>query len=46
MKSKLSGANKIAAINSSVVSVVRYCVGIIEWTKRELCHLIERLEKW
>ena len=30
MKSKLSGENIIAAITSSVVSVVRYCAGIIE----------------
>ena len=36
LKSKLNGKNKINAINTWAVSVLRYGVGIIGWTKEEL----------
>ena len=36
LKSKLNGKNKINAINTWAVSVLRYGVGIIIWTKEEL----------
>ena len=36
LKSKLNGTNSISAINSRVISVVRYGAGIIKWTKEEL----------
>ena len=36
LKSNLNGGNTIKAINSRVVSIVRYGVGIIEWNKKEL----------
>ena len=35
-KSKLNGGNIISAINSRAVSIIRYEVGIISWTKMEL----------
>ena len=40
-KSKLNGGNIISAINSRAVSIVRYEVGIISWTKMEL-ELLDR----
>ena len=36
LKSKLNGKNKINAINTWAVSVLRYRAGIIRWTKEEL----------
>ena len=36
LKSKLNGKNKINAINTWAVSVLRYGAGIIRWTKEEL----------
>ena len=36
LKSKLNGGNKISAINSRAVSMVRYGAGIFKWTKNEL----------
>ena len=34
--SKLNGGNTIRAINSRAVSLVKYSVGILKWTKDEL----------
>ena len=42
LKSKLNGRNSISAMNSRVVSIVRYGAGIISWTKMEL----EELQSW
>ena len=36
LKSKLNGKNKINAINTWAVSVLRYGAGVIRWTKEEL----------
>ena len=36
LKSKLNGKNKINAINTWAVSLLRYGAGIIRWTKEEL----------
>ena len=36
ISSKLNGGNKIRAINSHAVSLVRYIPGILKWTKDEL----------
>ena len=35
MKSRLSGRNKIIAINTWAVSLMRYGAGIVKWTKSE-----------
>ena len=36
LKSKLNGKNKIKAINTWAVAVLRYGAGIIKWTESEL----------
>ena len=36
MKSRLNGRNKIIAINTWAVSLMRYGAGIVKWTKSEL----------
>ena len=46
LKSKLSGKNKINAINTWEVFVLKYGAGIIRWIKEELKHWIERLERY
>ena len=38
MKSRLNGKNKIIAINTWAVSLVKYGAGIVKWTKSELRH--------
>ena len=45
LKSKLNGKNKINAINTWAVSVLRYGAGIIRWTKEELKSLDRRTRK-
>ena len=45
LKSKLNGGNIISAINSKVVSIVRYGAGIIKWTKNELEELDRKTRK-
>ena len=45
LKSKLNGGNIISAINSRVVSIVRYGAGIVSWTKMELEELDRRTRK-
>ena len=41
LKSKLNGKNKVNAINTWAVSILRYRAGIIRWTKEELKTLAE-----
>ena len=36
LKSKLNGGNMVKAINIWAVSLMRYSVGIVEWTKADL----------
>ena len=45
LKSKLNGGNIILVINSRADSIVRYGVGIINWTKMELEELDRRITK-
>jgi len=45
LKSNLNGKNKINAINTWAVSVLRYGAGIIRWTKEELRSLDRRTRK-
>ena len=45
MKSKLNGRNKIKAINTWAVSLVRYGAGIIMWKKAELESMDRRTRK-
>ena len=45
LKSKLNEVNIISAISSRAVSIVRYGVGIISWTKIELEELDRRTRK-
>ena len=45
MKSKLCGRNKITAINTWAVPVIRYGAGIIKWTKDELIKLDRKTRK-
>ena len=45
LKSKLNGGNIISAIGSRAVSIVRYGVRIISWTKMELEELDWRAKK-
>ena len=43
--SKLNGRNTIRAINSWVVSIVRYSAGILKWTKDELKVMDRKTQK-
>ena len=45
LKSKLTGRNKISAINTYAVPVIRYTAGVINWTKEELHHLDTKTRK-
>ena len=36
LRSKVNGGNIISAVNSRAVSIIRYEVGILSWTKMEL----------
>ena len=45
MKSKLSGRNKIIAINTRAVSLMRYGAGIVKWTKNELDEIDRKTRK-
>ena len=44
-KSSLNSGNVIQAINSRVVSVIRYGVGIVDWTKNELREMDRKSRK-
>ena len=45
MKSKLHGRNKIKAINTWAVSLMRYGAGVIGWTKQELQKMDRKTRK-
>ena len=45
LKTKINGENIIWAISSRAVSIVRYEVGIINWTKIEFEELDRRTRK-
>ena len=45
LKSKLNGGNSIRAINSWSVPVIRYTVGIVDWTQAELEDLDRKTRK-
>ena len=45
LKSKLNGGNTIQAINNWAVPVIRYIVGIIDWTIAELEDLDRKTRK-
>ena len=45
MKSKLNGRNKIIAINTWAVSLMRYGAGIVKWTKNELDDIDRKTRK-
>ena len=45
LKTKLSGQNKIQAINTYAMPVVSYTAGIIEWTQTEMKDLDRKTRK-
>ena len=45
MKSRLNGRNKIIAINTWAVSLMRYGVGIVKWTKSKLDEIDRKTRK-
>ena len=45
LRSKLSGTNKIRAINTYAVPVLRYSAGIVDWTKQDLQDLDRKTRK-
>ena len=45
MKIKLNGKNKIIAINTWTVSLMRYGAGIVKWTKIELDEIDKKTRK-
>ena len=42
LKSKLNGRNKIIALNTWAVPILRYGAGILKWNKNELQDMEER----
>ena len=46
LKSKLNGRNKIMALNSWVVSMLRYGAGILKWNKNELQEMDRKTRKF
>ena len=45
MKSRLNGRNKIIAINTWAVSLIRYGAGIVKWTKSKLDEIDRKTRK-
>ena len=45
VKSRLNGGNKIIAINTWGVSLMRYDAGIVKWTKSELDDIDRKTRK-
>ena len=45
MKNTLSGRNQIMAMNTWVVSLMRYGAGIVKWTKSELDEIDRKTRK-
>ena len=46
MKSKLNGRNKIMALNTWTVSILRYSAGTLKWTKNELQEMDRKTRKF
>lgn len=45
LKSSLSSMNIVTAINTWVVTVVRYCVNVLKWTQMEIEQLDHTIQK-
>ena len=46
LKSKLNGRNKIMALNTWIVSILRYGAGILKWNKNELQEMDRKTRKF
>ena len=46
LKSKLNGRNKIIALNTWAVSILRYGAGILKWNKNELQEMDRKTRKF
>ena len=46
LKSKMNGRNKIMAMNTWAVSILRYGVGILKWNKNELQEMDRKTRKF
>ena len=46
LKSKLNGGNKIMALNTWAVSILRYGAGILKWNKNELQEIDRKARKF
>ena len=46
LKSKLNGRNKIMALNTWAVSILRYDAGILKWNKNELQEMDRKTRKF
>ena len=46
LKSKLNGRNKIMALNTWAVSILRYGAGILKWNKNELQEMDRKTRKF
>ena len=46
LKSKLNGRNKIMALNTWAVSILRYGAGILKWNKNELQEIDRKTRKF
>ena len=46
LKSKLNGRNKIMALNTWAVSILRYGAGILKWNKNELQEIDRKARKF
>ena len=46
LKSKLNGRNKIMALNTWAVSILRYGAGILKWNKSELQKMDRKTRKF
>ena len=45
LKTKLSGRNKIMAVNTWAVAILRYSAGVIDWKSEELKELDRKTRK-
>ena len=45
IRSKLNGGNMVRVISSWAVSLLRYCGGVVRWTKVELMNLDRKTRK-
>ena len=46
LKSKLNGRNKIMALNTWAVSILKYGAGILKWNKNELQEMDRKTRKF